>query len=72
MRVTRNEQNTVFPRSLESVIRQIDLAAEQGTDVHTVTIQLDNGRWRVELAATDAQMNDATGIFWLDRGGNLR
>lgn len=68
----RNSQNTRFPRSLQQVIDQIDLAAEQGTDLHTLTVQLDNGRWRVDLECTDEHLDGAKGTFWLDSSGNLR
>jgi hypothetical protein len=54
----RNDWNTPFPRDLSGIVRQADTMARQGTDVHTVTITLDNGGWEVRMDATNEDLED--------------
>lgn len=40
-----------------------------GLDVHTMTVMLDNGEWRVTIEATDEDLQDVSREFRMDVRG---
>lgn len=65
-----NDWNTTFPPAA-AITDAANALGQQGFDVHTVIITLDNGGWSVEMQHTDEDMADGIMEFTLGAYGAL-
>lgn len=65
-----HDWNTTFPPT-DGITEAANQLGDQGLDVHTVMIELDNGGWRVDMLYTDEDMQDGLKQFELSNNGGL-
>jgi hypothetical protein len=56
---------------LEAVTEACKMVEEHGLDIHTITVMIDNGEWRVTILATDDDMENAKVQFMMDTHGGV-
>lgn len=44
---------------------------DEGLDVHTITIVLSNGRWRVRVESTNEELEEVTREFLIGNGSHI-